>query len=289
MSVLPRRRGRIAVAAALLALMAPTAAPRDHQRTTRPRRYTNVGSFVVEVTPADGDAVPPPAVHRHPRLAAGGAHRQPLHGDRATTHPTGARSASPSSSVISDGDELEAPRRPRACSTGSPAPHPALHREGALPLRRRRVRPRRTGERRAVRRAGRRRLPRPEVAARIVVHHRGLRHRALRQDEGRPRPSCRRRSGCWRPCSRWSTVTPRLRLLLDEPRPRPSAAPATATPAARTSTPPGEVVAVTTTGDIPCKASDQADTRGHADAHDFIDWTHQPCRTRTSTRRAGGV
>ena len=54
MSFLPRRRGRAGVAAALLCLMAPTAshavtngAPTDG--------HTNVGSFVVEVTPAEGE------------------------------------------------------------------------------------------------------------------------------------------------------------------------------------------------------------------------------------------
>lgn len=54
MSVLPRSRGRIAVGAALLALMAPTAA---HAITNGEPTdgYTNVGSFVVEVTPEGGE------------------------------------------------------------------------------------------------------------------------------------------------------------------------------------------------------------------------------------------
>ena len=54
MSVLPRSRGRIAVAAALLALMAPTA---SHAITNGAptQGHTNVGSFVVEVTPEGGE------------------------------------------------------------------------------------------------------------------------------------------------------------------------------------------------------------------------------------------
>ena len=77
-------------------------------------------------------------------------------------------------------------------------------------------------------------------------------------------------AGCW-PRSRSTTVNRDYAYVLDEPRDAATAAPATATRAARTSTPPGEVVAITTTGDIPCKATDQATGSTPRVAHDFLD------------------
>ena len=239
------------MAAALLALMAPSAAHAITNGGRRPATPTSARSSSRWSPRAASRTCCSSARGRWSR--ARGAHREPLHGPRRVRSRLGHRVVH-ARARISDGNGLGARRRPHAPQrdagaapgyTGkanyrydvgafvldapvSGVPPPSWPRLGYL-------------DQKSLRGT--------------VVHHRGLRHRARRQDEVDPVLPAADAADAGDPAA--GQRPPRLRPVLDEPRPRPRrhVLRRLRWPALQ---PAGEVVAVTTTGDIPCKASDQS-------------------------------